>query len=389
MSMTPQSGANPLAPTMALSPVLNFSRALAALLVLFFHVRSTLFVPYDSLAVHNDLATAFFMITTFGHDAVIVFFVLSGYLVGGAVLRLDMRSSRDVCEYWLDRSIRIGPVLMAATALSATLQQMAPTLGCRDSAQTILGNALGFQNFLVKPLCNNLPLWSISNEVVYYLAFPVLVAAFARVLSVWLVIACAGIALIVAFSFRFAALDDTNIVFDFPFWLIGAALWFVPARFPRFRWPALLMVGAALYFGRTDIGKQHFWLRDLFLAASFSYVLITFFNKPMPQSGIRSVLADHLANWSRRFADLSFSLYVTHYPVVMLYIHFLDANRRQTHTAVTPLVLLEFACLCLACIAVASGFSALFERPRRLFKKLLADRLPISLSATPDDTTAC
>ncbi|WP_407178829.1 acyltransferase family protein [Bradyrhizobium sp. STM 3562] len=385
--MMHRSTVNPLAPTMALSHVLNFARAIAALLVLFFHVRSTLVVPYDSLIARNWLSSAFFMITTFGHDAVIVFFVLSGYLVGGAVLRIDMRSPRDICEYWLDRSIRIGPVLIAATALSATLQQFAPNLGCDDTPQTVLGNALGFQNFLVRPLCNNLPLWSISNEVVYYFAFPVMVAIFARVFSAWLVVACAGVALIVALSFKFAALDDTNVVLDFPFWLIGAALWFVPAGFPRQRWPAPVMLAGALVFGRLEFGKEHFWLRDLLLAVSFSYVLITFFNRAMPQSGIRSVLAEHLTDWSRRFADLSFSLYVTHYPLIRLYMHFLDATHRPTrHTAITLLVVLEFACLCAACIIVASGFSALFERPRRLFKKVLADRLLVPLPAKPDDT---
>ncbi len=386
MSMMPKSAVNPLAPTMALSHVLNFSRALAALLVLFFHVRSTLVVPYESLSIRDGLSRAFFMVTAFGHDAVIVFFVLSGFLVGGAVLRLDPRSSHDLRDYWLDRSIRIGPVLIAATALAATLQQMAPTPGCSDSPQTILGNALGFQNFLVKPLCNNLPLWSISNEVVYYLAFPVIAAIFARVFSIWLVIACAGVALIFALSLRFAPLDDTNIVFDFPFWLIGTALWFVPASLPRRRWPALLMMAAALLFGRLDVGKTYFWLRDLFLAVSFAYVLVTFFYQSMPHSGFRARLAEHGADWSRRFADLSFSLYVSHYPLIRLYLHFLDAGHRQTrHTAVTPFVLTEFLFLCLACIIVASGFSALFERPRRIFKEVLTKRLLILMPAKPDD----
>jgi peptidoglycan/LPS O-acetylase OafA/YrhL len=107
---------------------------------------------------------------------------------------------------------------------------------------------------------------------------------------------------------------------------------------------------------------------------------------------VRSTLVvpyDHLANWSRRSDDLSFSLYVTHYPLIMLYIHFLEATHRHTrHATITPLVLLEFVCLCLACIAVASGFSALFERPRSVFKKLLTKRLPTSLSAKPDNTAA-
>jgi peptidoglycan/LPS O-acetylase OafA/YrhL len=114
--MTPKPGADVLVPEMALSHFLDFSRAIAALLVLFFHIRSSLVVPFDSLDTHDWLTRAIFAVSAFGHDAVIIFFVLSGYLVGGAVLKMDVKSSYDLWEYWIDRSVRIGPVLIAATA---------------------------------------------------------------------------------------------------------------------------------------------------------------------------------------------------------------------------------------------------------------------------------
>src|ERR1700676_5746287 len=164
MLMMPKPGPNVLAPEMALSHFLNFSRALVALLVLLFHIRSALVVPYDSLAVHNWLARAVFVVTAFGHDAVIIFFVLSGYLVGGAVLKMDVRSRQDLWEYWVDRSVRIGPVVIAATVFSVVLQHLGPFLGCNDTYLKFLGTPFGYQNFLVKPLCNDLPLGSISNQ---------------------------------------------------------------------------------------------------------------------------------------------------------------------------------------------------------------------------------
>ena len=373
-----------LAPNMALSHVLNFSRAGAALLVLFFHIRSTLVVPYDALDAHSGVSRAFFLITTFGHDAVIIFFVLSGYLVGGAVLRLDMKARSDLFEYWVDRSVRIGPVLIVATVLSVTLQLVAPASGCGDSPTTVLGNAVGLQNFLVRPLCNNSPLWSISNAAVYYFAFPVMIAAFLRQFSIRLALTLASVALIFALSIQFAPRDETNIVFDFPFWLVGAALWFAPGGFRRLRWLSLLMLAAALAVGRLDIGKDHFWLRDLFLAASLSLVLITFFNQPMPASGARAVLAGRLAELSRRFASLSFSLYVTHYPLIRYYIAISHHGAR--HKSVTIELLLEFVFLSAFCILVASAFSALFERPRRLFRRFLIERVPLSCSQELDRT---
>jgi len=380
MPMTPKPGGDALGPEMALSHFLNFSRALAALLVLFFHIRTALVVPYDSLEVHNWLTRAIYVISTFGHDAVIVFFVLSGYLVGGAVLKLDMKSSGDLGGYWIDRSVRIGPVLIAATLFSAVLQYMAPLFGCRDTAVTIAGNAFAVQNFLVRPICNNLPLWSISNEVVYYFAFPVIIAAVSRAFSGWLAISSICLVLVGILSLTLAPLDDTNIVLDFPFWLIGAVLWFVPGHFQRFRWLALLLLTGALLFGRLEVAKSYFWLRDLLLAGAFSFLLVTFLNRPMPQSGIRAVVAGHVANCSRWFAELSFSLYVTHYPLIKLYIYLLPSFGRSEvrSAALTPQLLLEFIGLSAFCVVIAFGFSVLFERPRGLFKKAIVRRLQVS-----------
>jgi peptidoglycan/LPS O-acetylase OafA/YrhL len=377
MSTTPQRTADVLAPRMALSHFLNFSRAAAALLVLFFHIRTALVVPYDSLNAHNWFTKALFVISSFGHDAVIIFFVLSGYLVGGSVLKLDMKSSDDLRAYWIDRAVRIGPVLIATTAFSTALQHATPLFECNDTTTTVLGNALAFQNLLVRPLCNNLPLWSISNEVIYYLVFPVMVATFSRLFSVWLAISIIGVLLVCILSLSITPLDESNIVLDFPFWLIGAGLWFVPGDFHRWRWLASLMVAGALLFGRLDVGKTHFWFRDLFLAMAFSLLLVTFLNRPMPQAGVRATVSNFVANWSRWFAELSFSLYVIHYPLIRLYIY-AGLGSEARYVAITPLILFKILGLSAFCILIAFGFSLLFERPRRLFKRTIIRRLGIS-----------
>ena len=236
MQMTPAAAADALAPEMALSHLLDFSRAFAALLVLFFHIRTTLVVPFDALEAHNWLAKFTYVISTFGHDAVIIFFVLSGYLVGGAALRIDVKSPHGFWQYGIDRIVRIGPVLFAATAFSILLQHTASLSGCSDTPATILGNALALQNLVVNPLCNNLPLWSISNEVVYYFVFPALITALSRAFSISLVISLTCVMFVGVLSLRLTPLDDANIIIDFPFWLIGAALWFVPNISPRWRY---------------------------------------------------------------------------------------------------------------------------------------------------------
>jgi peptidoglycan/LPS O-acetylase OafA/YrhL len=100
----------------------------------------------------------------------------------------------------------------------------------------------------------------------------------------------------------------------------------------------------------------------------------------MPQSGVRARTAGYVAGCSRWFAELSFSLYVTHYPLIRLYIYFAlnSGHHEARYTGITPQILLEFMGLGAFCILVAFVFSLLFERPRRLFKKTIVQSLRIS-----------
>ena len=66
---------------------LDLIRGCSALLVCLSHLRNAMFVDYSALVHPNMAIKVFYAVTSFGHQAVMVFFVLSGYFVGGAVLR--------------------------------------------------------------------------------------------------------------------------------------------------------------------------------------------------------------------------------------------------------------------------------------------------------------
>jgi peptidoglycan/LPS O-acetylase OafA/YrhL len=66
-----------------LSTFLHFLRWISALTVLVWHLVVFLFVPYSQLQSPGVLLKMFYWATGFGHQAVLVFFVLSGFLVGG------------------------------------------------------------------------------------------------------------------------------------------------------------------------------------------------------------------------------------------------------------------------------------------------------------------
>jgi len=68
------------------SDTLNTLRWVSAFLVVIGHLRSFIFINYAGVEQQNLLVKLFYYITGFGHQAVMVFFIISGYLVGGGLL---------------------------------------------------------------------------------------------------------------------------------------------------------------------------------------------------------------------------------------------------------------------------------------------------------------
>lgn len=90
---------------------LDALRFIAAFMVLLSHSRNTFFPAYGDLPVeqHNVLTMAFTMICRMGHEAVIIFFVLSGFLVGGRGFERIKDGTMKVKSYAIDRFSRIYP----------------------------------------------------------------------------------------------------------------------------------------------------------------------------------------------------------------------------------------------------------------------------------------
>ena len=101
------------------SNFLHFSRWLAALVVVLSHVRSMAFPPFDQLTEVNLFLKVFYFSTSLGHEAVMIFFILSGYLIGGEVMR-EMSDNRFSWKVYLTkRVVRLYIVLIPALVLTA------------------------------------------------------------------------------------------------------------------------------------------------------------------------------------------------------------------------------------------------------------------------------
>ncbi|RWU08607.1 acyltransferase family protein [Pedobacter chitinilyticus] len=107
---------------------------------------------------------------SFGSLAVYIFFMLSGYVIGLTVLKMQ---SFQTPSFYKKRLIRLYPIYLL-TFLSLLW------LGTDTSTWQTIGNMLMLQNSrdyfgIHIPVISNLaPIWSLNYEIVYYLIFPII-----------------------------------------------------------------------------------------------------------------------------------------------------------------------------------------------------------------------
>ena len=179
------------------SRFLDTARWLSALAVVLSHTSALIL----SDARHGDPYTwTLAYLQNTGHLAVVVFFVLSGYLVGGQeLLRVIDGRPFDPRRYAIQRFSRIYtvflPALLATVLLDtagrhltngsqlytnpalAHVPSLLYPIAARDDAMTFLGNTLMLQTIAVEPYGGNGPLWSLANEWWYYVVFGLVLAA--------------------------------------------------------------------------------------------------------------------------------------------------------------------------------------------------------------------
>lgn len=167
--------------TKSFSIYLDFIRFSAAFVVLLWHSKPL----YDF-----DLT-----ISNFGHEAVIVFFVLSGFVIAYVT---DTKETAFK-DYAISRAARIYSVAIPAIIITALVDFSGYTLNSNAYSESYqawdyplirVASSLLFTNelwILSTQLFSNVPYWSLNYEVWYYIAFAVLtfVSGFKR----WIIFA--------------------------------------------------------------------------------------------------------------------------------------------------------------------------------------------------------
>lgn len=157
--------------------IVEAARGAAALYVLIGHLFWTAFEVTGS-------AGPFFRLFRYGHEAVILFFLLSGFSIHYTYYHRPLREAHELKRYFIGRFRRIYPVFLFAFALTLALGALAASLSpatlFRRYETSILDHAaqLLFLTdlkgsgtwFPVPP--GNAALWSLSYEVAFYLVYP-------------------------------------------------------------------------------------------------------------------------------------------------------------------------------------------------------------------------
>ena len=346
-------------------------RGIAALVVVVGHIRGFLIVDFNWLESGVLWHKLIYFIGGLGHQAVIAFFALSGYLVGGKALR-DMQTGHwSLLDYLTARLARLWAVAIPALLLTLALDRLGSALGgavgyegqfalflssgpseitpADHSIGTFFANVAFLQTILAPVYGSNGPLWSLANEFWYYIIFPLLAS------SVLVRSSAVRRSLVVAAALLIAWALPVKLVLLGSIWCAGALASLFAARRAHssaftillYGLTASLCVAASVFAGFRWTGVT----MDIVLGLAWAALLPALTMLPRV-GGYYTCVANGLS-------EISYTLYATHFPL-LAFIYFTFLAPSQWEPGALSIVL-GLAMLALA-LALATLFWWLFER---------------------------
>ncbi|ATQ77792.1 hypothetical protein CR152_27290 [Massilia violaceinigra] len=372
------------------SLLISLLRGLAAIQVAAAHLRSEFFPGLRTLENPALWYQGLAFLTGFAHQAVVVFFLISGWLVGGSLLN-KLGQPQAIRLYAIDRITRLWTVLLptfvlilAAGIASGVIDPRAPDFSPANdySVAALAGNLVGLQTIVVPEFGGNFPLWSLSNETWYYVMFPLLLMCVAASSGVRRALAASSLLLV-------GVLLPVEMVLYFTIWLLGAAFSRVRVECgtPLRMMMLVVLVIASVVFrlkGSNDDMVFASYPQDLLLSVLFLLFLSSTVT-PLPRA---QKFVGPLQRVAVFFSNFSFTLYVVHVPVLGIigYVGMTLFGCRQM--AANSLADLGVYLAMLAVVlASAYGFYLMFEARtyavRRWVKNLLMGKEAVAQKTAP------
>ena len=262
-------------------------RIFTAVVVVIGHYRSILLPPLALVKDPSLPLKVFYLLSGYGHQAVLLFFLISGYLIGGRYLKNDYKIASEIKK----RVVRIYPVFILSIMLSILLENTGMSLKDLVILFSGFGEIFGIR------LENNLPLWSLSYEIIYYILFAYLFHSknSSRLLGLLLVF------ILVIFA--------PKIILYSVFWLLGAFLSFERVKlYLSTNKRIIIALGIVAFvlvrFYRGDVGYINY---------SLNVLIVIMFAAILSEKLVKSDIGLPLAYLGR----FSYPLYALHFPLIL------------------------------------------------------------------------
>jgi len=349
--------------------ILDGLRGVAALMVLLMH----LFEGHTGGDLHK-------MIINHGYIAVDFFFLLSGFVVAYAYD--DRWGGMSQWEFYKRRLVRLQPMVIFGSIVGAALfvfqiDPFYPLAAGASLWQVLLLMVIGFTLIPVPPSMDvrgwgetfplNGPAWSLFFE---YCANILYAVGLYRLSNRWLgvLVAIAGAAL-----FHLAVFGERgDLVGGWTLTGEGLYIGFVRLLFPFFAgvlmmrlgmkirmkgafWASSLLLIVALSLPRFG-GTENLWMNGLYEA----FCVIVIFPLVVAIGAGQQQMDGVSLRIARFFGDLSYPLYITHYPLVYIYMAWIVTDKPSTNEAIVGGV-----AVAVAAVALAYAALKLFDLPVR------------------------
>jgi len=335
---------------------LHMLRGLAAFYVMVGHVRWLIAAPNVDffsapVSLQNKISIYLLSIFRFGHEAVLVFFLLSGFVIHLSISKQIATGGTykfNFKDYFFKRFIRIYPPFILALIITFSLDIIAQKLLLTTHSHTtpypIINSSFNF-NFSLPDLGGNLlfaypqyaifwgsdgPLWSLKYEWWFYLLYPLFIAvnrwnAWVSLLLVFLIKV-----LVINLIYDYTLIKDILVFFDI--WFMGAIMADIFTKRIKininFLIPLILLLPFCL-FKSAWIGfmPSEFWPYFGNLLFGLGIIGLIAICIRFDSFLFKSVLSKALIF----LGDISFSLYIIHLPFLLFISGLLMKQNSEGH----------------------------------------------------------